>query len=82
MNTFRNWLVLLAEEVHARGGLLAVCLYLLVGTFLLLVTTGCLVVISIALTFAVPVLIFLRALAWIDAKLFTRNKTHSSNAKM
>ena len=82
MNTFRNWLYSLADAVHARGGLLAVCLYAVVGTFLLLATTGCLLVISIALTLTVPALVFLRVLAWIDAKLFTRNKTPSSNVEM
>jgi hypothetical protein len=82
MNTFRNWLYLSADAVHARGGLLAACLYAVVGTFLLLATTGCLLVISIALTLTVPALVFLRVLAWISAKLFTQNKTHSSNAEM
>jgi uncharacterized metal-binding protein len=54
----------------------------LVGTFLLLVTTGCLLVIATVLILAVPGLIFLRALAWIYVKLSTLNKTHSSNAGM
>jgi len=81
MNTFRNWLFWSADAVHAQGGLLAVCLYPVVATFLLLVTTGFLVTILIALTFTVPVLVFLRALAWISAKLFTQNKTPSSNAE-
>ena len=82
MNTFRNWLFWLADAVLAQGGLLAVCLYVLVGTFLLLVTTGCLLVILIALIPTVPVLVFLRGLAWINAKLFTQNKTPFSNAEM
>lgn len=81
MNTFRNWLFWSADAVHAQGGLLAVCLYPVVGTFLLLVTTGFLVTILIALITTVPVLVFLRALAWINAKLFTRSKTPSSNAE-
>jgi hypothetical protein len=81
MNTFRNWLYSLADEVHAQGGLWAVSLYPIVGTFLLLVTTGCLLVISIALMLTVPVLVFLRGLVWIYVKLSTRNKTHSSNAE-
>jgi hypothetical protein len=82
MNTFRNLLSLLAEGVRAQGGLLAVCLYAVGGTFLLLVTTACLLVMSIVLIAGVPVLIFLQALAWISAKLSTQNKTHSSNAEM
>jgi hypothetical protein len=82
MNTFRNWLVSSAEEVHAQGGLLAAFLYLIVGMFLLLVTTVCLAVILIALIPTVPALACLQGLAWISAKLFTRNKTHSSNAGM
>jgi len=82
MNTFRNWLFWSADAVHAQGGLLAVCLYPVVGTFLLLVTTGFLVTILIALIITVPVLVFLRGLAWISAKLFTQNKTPSSNVEM
>ena len=82
MDTFRNWLYSLADEVLARGGWLAVCLYLLVGMSSLPVITGCLVGILIALMFLVPGLLILRALAWISAKLSTRNKTHSSNAGM
>jgi hypothetical protein len=81
MNTFRNWLFWLADAVLARGGLLAACLCALVGMFSLLVITGCLLVISTALMLTVPVLVFLRVLAWIDAKLFTQSKTHSSNAE-
>ena len=82
MNTFRNWLFWSAEEVHAQGGLWAACLYVVVGTFLLLATTGCLLVIFIALIPTVPALVFLRALVWIYVKLFTRNKTRSSNVEM
>jgi hypothetical protein len=82
MNTFRNWLYSLADGVHAQGGLWAVSLYPIVGTFLLLVTTGCLLVISIALMLTVPALVCLRGLAWISAKLFTLNKTRSSNVEM
>jgi hypothetical protein len=82
MNTFRNWLYSLADEVHAQGGLWAVSLYPIVGTFLLLVTTGCLLVISIALMLTVPVLVFLRGLVLIYVKLSTLNKTHSSNVEM
>ena len=80
MDTFRNWLYSLADEVLARGGWLAACLYLLVGMSSLPVITGCLVVILIALTFAVPVLLCLRALAWTYVKLFMRNRTRSSSA--
>jgi len=80
MNTFRNWLYSLVEEPLALGGVWAAFSYLLVGMFSVLVITGCLVVILIALTLAVPVLIFLRALAWTYVKLFMRNKTPSSNA--
>jgi len=82
MNTFRNWLASLVEEVHAQGGLLAACLYLVVGMFLLLATTGFLVVMCIASITIVPALVCLQGLAWINAKLFTRNKTPSSSAKM
>jgi hypothetical protein len=81
MHTFRSLLLSLAEGVRAQGGLLAVCLYAVGGTFLLLVTTACLLVISIALIAGVPVLIFLQALAWISVKLSMLNKTRSSNAK-
>jgi hypothetical protein len=82
MNTFRNLLALLAEGVHAHGGLWAVCLYVVVGTFLLLAITAFLLVMSTVLIASVPVLIFLQALAWISAKLSTRNKTHSSSVGM
>ena len=51
MDTFRNWLFLLADAVHARGGWLAVCLYLLLATCLLPVITGFLLVALIALTY-------------------------------
>lgn len=81
MNTFRNWLYSLVEGVLALGGVWAAFSYLIVGIFSVLVITGCLVVILIALTFAVPVLLCLRALAWIYVKLFMRNKTLYSNVK-
>ncbi len=80
MNTFRNWLYSLVEEPLALGGVWAAFSYLLVGMFSVLVITGSLAVILIALTLAVPVLICLRALAWTYVKLFMRNKTRSSNA--
>lgn len=81
MNTFRNWLYSLLEGPLALGGVWAAFSYLLVGMFSVLVITGCLVVILTALMFAVPVLLCLQGLAWTYAKLFTRNKTRSSNAK-
>ena len=81
MNTFRNWLYSLVEGVLALGGVWAAFSYLIVGIFSVLVITGCLVVILIALTFAVPVLLSLRALAWTYVKLFMRNKTLSSNVR-
>lgn len=80
MNTFRNWLYSLLEGVLALGGVWAAFSYLIVGMFSVLVITGCLAVILIALTCAVPVLLCLRALAWTYVKLFMRNKTLSSNA--
>jgi hypothetical protein len=81
MNTFRNWLYSLVEGVLALGGVWAAFSYLIVGIFSVLVITGCLVVILIALTFAVPVLLCLRALAWMYVKLFMRNKTPYSNVR-
>jgi hypothetical protein len=72
----------LLEEPLALGGVWAAFSYLLVGIFSVLVITGCLAVILIALMFAVPVLLCLRGLAWIYVKLFMRNRTLSSNAKM
>jgi len=81
MNTFRNWLYSLLDGVLVLGGVWAAFSYLIVGIFSVLVITGCLVVILIALTFAVPVLLFLRALAWTYVKLFMRNKTLSSNVR-
>lgn len=80
MNTFRNWLFSLLEGPLALGGVWAAFSYLLVGMFSVLVITGCLVVILIALTFAVPVLLCLRGLAWTYVKLFMRNRTRSSSA--
>jgi hypothetical protein len=81
MNTFRNWLLSLLDEVLVLGGVWAAFSYLIVGIFSVLVITGCLVVILIALMFAVPVLLCLRALAWTYVKLFMRNKTPSSSVK-
>jgi hypothetical protein len=81
MNTFRNWLFSLLDEVLVLGGVWAAFSYLIVGIFSVLVITGCLVVILIALTCAVPVLLCLRALAWMYVKLFMRNKTLSSNVR-
>jgi hypothetical protein len=81
MNTFRNWLFSLLDETLALGGVWAAFSYLLVGIFSVLVITGCLAVILIALTFAVPVLLCLRALAWMYVKLFMRNKTRSSSVR-
>jgi hypothetical protein len=81
MNTFRNWLFSLLDEVLVLGGVWAAFSYLLVGIFSVLVITGCLVVILIALTFAVPVLLCLRGLAWTYVKLFMRNKTRSSSVR-
>jgi hypothetical protein len=71
----------LLDGVLVLGGVWAAFSYLIVGIFSVLVITGCLVVILIALTFAVPVLLSLRALAWMYVKLFMRNKTLSSNAR-
>jgi len=71
----------LLDGVLVLGGVWAAFSYLIVGIFSVLVITGCLVVILIALTFAVPVLLFLRALAWTYVKLFMRNKTLSSNVR-
>jgi hypothetical protein len=82
MNTFRNWLHSLLNEVLVLGGVWAAFSYLLVGIFSVLVITGCLVVILTVLMFAVPVLLCLRALAWMYVKLFMRNKTRCSNARM
>jgi len=81
MNTFRNWLYSLLGEVLALGGVWAAFSYLIVGIFSVLVITGCLVVILTALTFAVPVLLCLRGLAWMYVKLFMRNKTRSSSVR-
>ena len=81
MNTFRNWLYSLLDGPLALGGVWAAFSFLIVGIFSVLVITGCLVVILTALTFAVPVLLCLRALAWIYAKLFMRNKTLSSSVR-
>lgn len=81
MNTFRNWLYSLLDGVLALGGVWAAFSYLIVGIFSVLVITGCLVVILIALMFAVPVLLCLRALAWMYVKLFMRNKTLSSSVR-
>lgn len=81
MNTFRNWLYSLLDEVLALGGAWAAFSYLIVGIFSVLVITGCLAVILIALTCAVPVLLCLRALAWTYVKLFMRNKTRSYSAR-
>jgi hypothetical protein len=82
MNIFRNWLVSSVEELHAEGGLWAVCLYLLLGTCLLPVITGFLLVALIALMYLALGLSLLRGLVLMHAKLFTRNKTRSSNVKM
>tara|TARA_R110000868_G_scaffold8639_6_gene44526 strand:- start:874 stop:1101 length:228 start_codon:yes stop_codon:yes gene_type:complete len=71
----------LLDGVLVLGGVWAAFSYLIVGIFSVLVITGCLVVILIALTFAVPVLLSLRALAWTYVKLFMRNKTLSSNVR-
>jgi hypothetical protein len=71
----------LLDGVLVLGGVWAAFSYLIVGIFSVLVITGCLVVILIALTFAVPVLLSLRALAWMYVKLFMRNKTLSSNVR-
>ena len=81
MNTFRNWLFSLLDEVLVLGGVWAAFSYLLEGIFSVLVITGCLVVILTALTFAVPVLLCLRGLAWTYVRLFMRNKTRSSSVR-
>jgi len=82
MSTFRNWLSLSLVELHAKGGVWAVCLYLLLVMCSLPVITAFLLAVSIVLIFLVPALALLQGLAWTHAKLFTRNKTHSSNAEM
>lgn len=82
MNIFRGWLILYLNELHAKGGAWAVSLYLLLVTCLLPAITVCLLVGLIALTYLVLGLSILQALDWMLAKLFTRNKTHSSNAEM
>jgi hypothetical protein len=82
MSTFRTWLASSAEGLLARGGLWAVCLSIIWGTFLLLATTVFLVAILIALILLAPVLVCHLVLDWMHVKLFTLSKTRSSNAKM
>jgi hypothetical protein len=82
MNTSREWLISYLNELHAKGGAWAVSLYLLLATCLLPAITACLLVGLIALTYLVLGLSILQALDWMLAKLFTRNKTRSSNAEM
>jgi hypothetical protein len=82
MNISAGWLISSVNELHAKGGLWAACLYLLLVTCLLPVITGFLLVALIALMYLALGLSLLRGLALMHAKLFTRNKTRSSNVKM
>jgi hypothetical protein len=82
MNISAGWLISSVNELHAKGGLWAVCLYLLLATCLLPVITGFLLVALIALIYLALGLSFLQGLALMHAKLFTRNKTRSSNVEM
>jgi hypothetical protein len=82
MNISSGWLISSVNELHAKGGVWAVCLYLLLATCLLPVITGFLLVALIALMYLALGLALLQGLALMHAKLFTRNKTRSSNVKM
>ena len=81
MNTFQNWLRSSAEGLLARGGLWAVSLSIVWGTYSLLAITVCLAAVVIASILLAPALACHLVLDLMHAKLFTLSKTRSSNAK-